>query len=405
MRSLNSILRIIFGVTFIVSGFTKLIDPVGTGLVVKEYFSFMHLGFLDPLSTYFGLIMSTLEMLTGICVITGVFLSIFTFIGMVMMAAFTLVTVYLAIYNPISDCGCFGEAIHLTNIQTLGKNLVLLPISILLFVWNRKRLYNKPLWLDCAAVALFAFFACGIGVRAWRGIPTLDYTAYRVGTDMAAVAEGNGTATFETTFIYEKDGVRQNFTLDNLPDDSWTFVDSVTEMTGGDTSEAFADIALRDAEGNYRNDLFAEEGVLVAGVVWDSASMSDARWARLRDLSQQLEIFEMPLFIFSDSSEVPGDLGEHLLTADRKSLLTLMRDNGGVVYLSDGVITRKWASKELSGHNVLPVLEEDEDMVLLSSTLERKHYTVRHITHIAILIALYFLIHNALLKRRREENK
>ena len=400
MRALNNILRLIFGITFIFSGFTKLIDPVGTGLVVKEYFAFLHLGFLESFSTLFGLLMSTLEMLTGICVITGVFIGIFSVIGLVMMAAFTLLTVFLAIYNPIKDCGCFGEVFHLTNTQTLGKNLILLPISILIYFWNHKRVYNKPILLDCIAVAVFALFASSIGIKAWRGIPTLDFTAYRIGTDMAAVAEGNSTATYDTYFIYEKDGVRQNFTLDNLPDDSWTFVDSVTEMTGGDTSEAMTDIALRDAEGNYRNDLFAEDGILVAGVVWDSASMNDTRWARLRDLSQQLEIFEMPLFIFADSDAVPADLQEHLLTADRKSLLTLMRDNGGVVYLSDGVITRKWASRQLSGHNVLPVLEEDEDMVLLSSTLERKHYTVRWITALAILMALYFLIHNGLVKRR-----
>ena len=403
MRSLNNLLRLIFGVTFIVSGFTKLIDPVGTGLVVKEYFAFMHLGFLDPCATLFGLLMSTLEMVTGICVVTGAFLGIFSFIGMVMMAAFTLVTVYLVAYNPISDCGCFGEAIHLTNWQSLAKNLVLLPINIFLFIWNRKRLYNKPLWIDCVAVAIFALFASGIGIKAWRGIPTLDYTAYNVGTDMAAIAKGTASTTFETTFIYEKDGVRQTFTLDSLPDESWTFVDSVTEMTGGDASEAMADLALRDAAGNYSNDIFSQEGLFLAGVVYDSASMTEARWARLRELSQQLEIFEMPLFIFSDTREVPADLDEHVLTADRKSLLTLMRDNGGSVYFSDGVITKKWASREISGHNVLPVLEENEDMVLLDSTLRSKHYTVRHITICAILMALYFLVQGGLARRRRQE--
>ena len=242
MRSLNNLLRLIFGVTFIISGFTKLIDPVGTGLVVKEYFAFMHLGFLTPYATLFGLIMSTLEAVTGICVITGAFLAIFTFIGMVMMAAFTLVTVYLVAFNPISDCGCFGEAIHLTNWQSLCKNLVLLPISIILFLWSRRRLYNKPLWFDCLAVAIFTCCISAIGIRVWRNIPTLDYTAYRVGTDLSALAKGESTATFETTFIYEKDGVKQNFTLDSLPDDSWTFVDSVTEMTGGDAAEAMTDI-------------------------------------------------------------------------------------------------------------------------------------------------------------------
>lgn len=403
MKAPDKILRLIFGVTFIVSGFTKLIDPVGTGLVVKEYFAFMHLGFLDSLSTLLGLIMSTVEMITGLCVITGAFLGIFSFVGMVMMAAFTLVTVYLVAYNPISDCGCFGEAIHLTNWQSLGKNLILLPISIFIFVRNRRRLYNKPLWIDCAAVAVFALFASGIGIRAWKGIPTLDYTAYNIGTDMAAIAKGGTPTTFETTFIYEKEGVRRTFTLDSLPDESWTFVDSVTEMTGGDASEAMADLALRDSDGNYRNDIFSEEGLFLAGVVYDSASMTEARWARLRELSQQLGIFEMPLFIFSDSQEVPGGLGDHVLTADRKSLITLMRDNGGLVYFSDGVITKKWASRDISGHNVLPVLEENEDMVLLESTLQGKRYTVSHITVCAILIAAYFLISGGFAKRRRRE--
>ena len=137
MKRLNGLFRLLFGLTFIVSGFTKLIDPAGTGLIVKEYFAFMHLGFLDSLATLFGLLMSTLEMLTGICVITGAFLAVFSCIGMIMMSAFTLVTIYLVIFNPISDCGCFGEAIHLTNMQSLAKNLILLPISILIFLWNR----------------------------------------------------------------------------------------------------------------------------------------------------------------------------------------------------------------------------------------------------------------------------
>lgn len=401
MRALNNLLRLLFGLTFIVSGFTKLIDPIGTGLVVKEYFTFMHMGFLESSATLFGLVMSTLEMVTGICIITGVFLGIFTLIGMVMMAGFTLLTLFLALYNPISDCGCFGEAIHLTNWQTLGKNLVLLPISIFLFARNRKRTFNRPLPLDCVAALLFIIFALSIGIRAWRGIPTLDYTAYRIGTDMASLAKGDNTATFETSFIYEKDGTRETFTLDNLPGDDWTFVDSVTELTGGNLSEAMADLSLRDGEGNYRNDLFAEEGAMVAGVVWDSASMDEGGWERLREIAQQLEIFEMPLFLFCDSDRVPEALKEHLLTADRKALLTLMRDNGGLVYFSDGVITRKWASREISGHNVLPVLEDDEDMVLLEGTLARRRYIARHITVLAILAVLYFIIRNAFAKRAR----
>lgn len=394
MKTLHKILRILFGLTFIISGFTKLIDPLGTSLVVKEYFSFMHLTFLNPLATEFAITMSALEMLTGICVLCGIRLKIFTFIGMTMMVAFTLVTVYLVLYNPIKDCGCFGEVIHLTNWQSLGKNLVLLPVSIFLFAGSLKMADKASAAFDWIAAIIFAAFAAGISIDALRYNPRMDFTAYKIGTDMAEMTKG-GNTTFKTTFIYEKDGVKQEFDIDSLPDESWTFLDSRTEMTRGDSSEAMADIALRDLEGNYRNDIFTTEGPMFAAIVRDCASMDKTGWDAISNLGGALALRDIPMYVFADNTDVPATVADNLLTADRKALITFLRSNGGVVYFNDGIITRKWAARGLNADTINAVVDEDPEEALAESELAGKRYAGIVFGILAVLICTFCLIRKA----------
>lgn len=403
MKTVYKLFRVLFGLTFIISGFTKLIDPVGTGLVVKEYFSFMHLSFLSPLANEFGITMSALEMLTGICVFSGLFLKLFTFIGMVMMAAFTLVTVYLVAYNPISDCGCFGEAIHLTNWQSLGKNLVLLPMSIVLFVMSLKTQMKKCLAYNTLAAVIFAAFAAGIGIHSLCTLPGMDFAPYKAGTDLSAIAKGQ-ISVYETVFTYEKDGVTEEFPIDSLPDESWTFVDSRTTLVSGDGSEAMADISVKDAEGNYRNDIFASEGAMVAGVVWDVVSLDEDKWETLDRLKRQMELSEVPFYLFCDDRfTVPEGLIGCTLTADRKALMTLLRSNGGAVYINDGTVSYKWPSKGICEESVQEVLDQDADMLVIENSLAEKHYAMNVFGILAALILIYVTVRRIILKRQRKE--
>lgn len=342
MKGLHKLFRILFGLTFILSGFTKLIDPVGTSLIVKEYFSFMHLLFLSPLATVFAVAMSALEMLTGICVLTGIRPRIFSFIGMAMMIAFTLVTIYLVAYNPISDCGCFGEAIHLTNWQSLAKNLVLLPMSMFLFLWSTRQPDKAPAALDWIAAAIFALFATGIAIDALRDIPRMDFTAYRTGTDMSGIG----------------------------------------------------DIALWDKEGNYRNDIFTTEGPMAAAIVTDNASMNDARWAAIAHFRNALAMRGIPFHLFADDDTVPAEYADDLLVADRKSLITLIRSNGGAVYLYDGIITHKWSARQLA-KGVGDILGEDADVTLVRSDLKGKEFAVTAAIVLALFIAIFLIVRKA----------
>lgn len=401
MKTLYKIFRVLFGLTFIISGFTKLIDPVGTGLVVKEYFSFMHLGFLSPLATEFGITMSALEMLTGICVFSGLFLKLFTFIGMAMMAAFTLVTVYLVAYNPISDCGCFGEAIHLTNWQSLGKNLVLLPISIFLFVFSLKTPMKKCCAYNTVAAVIFAAFAAGIGIHALRTLPGMDFASYKVGTDLSAITKGQ-TSTYETVFTYEKDGVTAEFTIDSLPDDSWTYIDSKTTLVSGDGSEAMADISVKDINGIYRNEIFSREGALIAGVVYDRGDLTVDKWENLESLRQQMALAGVPFVLLCDSDIVPDSFKECAYTSDRKALMTLLRSNGGAVYINDGIITHKWSARGLSGESVQEVLDQDPDMTVIDNSLAEKHYAMNVFGILAVMILVYIIVRRILWKKSKE---
>ena len=115
MRSLRALCRLVFGLTFIFSGFVKLLSPVGTSLIFQEYFSALHLGFLSGISLYAGMLLAICEFTIGMCILLSVRMRFFTAAGFYLCCFFTLLTLYLALLNPISDCGCFGEAVHLTN--------------------------------------------------------------------------------------------------------------------------------------------------------------------------------------------------------------------------------------------------------------------------------------------------
>lgn len=400
MKTLYKICRVLFGLTFIVSGFTKLIDPVGTGLVVREYFSFLHLGFLSPLATEFGITMSALEMLTGICVLSGLFIKLFSFVGMAMMVAFTLVTVYLVLYNPISDCGCFGEAIHLTNWQSLGKNLILLPISIFIFVYSLKRTKRAGMAFNCTACAIFAAFAAGIGIYALCTLPGMDFASYKVGTDLAAITKGE-SAQYSTTFIYAKDGEAAEFTIDSLPDETWTYVDSKTSLVSGDGSEAMADISVRDANGIYRNEIFANEGAMIAVVVWDETEMTDEKWSQAETLRQQMQLSGVPFYLFSDNTRlVPESFAECTMVADRKALMTLLRSNGGAVYFNDGTVICKWPARAIGGASIREALNEDPDALVIDNSLKEKRYAMVVFGSLALMLLLYMVFRKIFFSNR-----
>ena len=380
MRFLLALFRILFALTFIVSGALKLVDPVGTGLIVKEYLDFMHLDALEPAAIGLGIALAVTEFTIGICILGGLRIRIISWITLIMVAGFTGLTLYLMLFNPISDCGCFGEAIHLTNTQTFIKNVVLLVLAILIFLGRKRATRVAPAPLEWVFIALFALVGLSVALRALATIPQVDFTAYSVGSSLDELAQEN-QARFETTFIYTKDGHTEEFTLDNLPDDSWTYLDSKTVQLGGSTRMAQVDFTLDQMEGP----------VLAISVHHPDALRAEN--------VERIEAFRTAALAAGIQPVTYGPT-ETYETADWKSLLTLNRSNGGAVYFNDGTIVAKWANSELPKVDLPAVLQEDPDVLILKHRIREQLYVSILIAGVLVLLVLMRVLCKLLIKKR-----
>jgi len=380
MRFLRGLCRVLFALTFIVSGVLKLIDPVGTGLIVKEYIAFMHLDFLEPAATVLGMALATLEFTIGICVLSGLRIRIMAWVALILTAGFTGLTLYLMLYNPISDCGCFGEAIHLTNTQTFLKNMLLLLLAILIFMGRKRATRLAPAWLEWLFVGIFALLALAVSIRALATIPQVDFTAYRVGNSLDELAQEN-QARYETTFIYTKDGQTREFALDDLPDDSWTYLDSKTVQVGGSTKMAQVDFTLQQME-----------GPVLAVTVYSPESLRKENLDRIDHFRKAALLQGQEVVMYGPTDEYQ--------TADRKSLMTLNRSNGGAVYFYDGTIVDKWANIELDEVDLASELTADPDVLILRQRIREQLYVSILIAGALVLMVLMRILCKAFIKLR-----
>ena len=332
---------ILIGLVFLASGLLKLLDPVGTGLIVSEYFKFFHLGFLQGTAKALGMVLSLVESITGAALISGVFRKTTAVITSILIVFFTAVTVILWLANPDMDCGCFGEAVHLTHGQTLLKNLVLLALALIAFIpFQNFGVPRKGKYVAFFLAVPSLVFALWHNAR---HLPMIDFTEFAPGTELFAsldndYQEMDGKV---PTFIYERDGQRGSFTLDNLPDSTWTFVavDTLTR-SGMYKSASKPVLSFRDADGNYEDEL-AVLGKVMVFSVYDPAK---ADWDHIRSQAAEARSCgATPLILTVPGENVPQDV----YYADYKPLITLNRANGGATYFNDGELISKWSPRDV----------------------------------------------------------
>ena len=348
---------ILIGLVFLASGLLKLLDPVGTGLIVSEYFKFFHLGFLQGTAKALGMALSLVEAATGAALISGVFRKTTAVITSLLVVFFTIITLILWIAKPEMDCGCFGEAIHLSHGQTLLKNLVLLALAAIAFIpFQNFGVPRKGKYVAFfLAVPSLVFALCHNA----RHLPMIDFTEFAPGTELFAsldndYQEMDGKV---PTFIYERNGQRGSFTLDALPDSTWTFVGVDTLSRSGMYKNASKPVlSFRDAEGEYQDEL----AVLGKVMVFSVYDPEDADWDRIRTQAAEARVCGATPLILA----VPGeDTPEDVYLADYKPLITLNRANGGATYFNDGELISKWSPRDVPEGEELRSLLDREPVV------------------------------------------
>ncbi len=325
--------------TFILSGTVKLIDPKGTEYKIQDYLSV--LGFADTLFAAVPLLLavvfSAIEFVMGIYMLFGIQRRL-TSVGMTLfLSVMTPLTLYLAIVNPISDCGCFGDAVKLTNWQTFAKNVVLLASSVLVLRYYRllkKAMTKRHQWTVSVYTWVFAFVFASINLYY---LPVVDFRPYHIGADLKKALTSD--VQYVTTFILEKDGVRKEFTLEDYPDSTWTFV---TPQLLLDSGYVFLLIApyLEKADDSMMERLISLHDYCMDNgyqfcCLTSSGEEEIARWVELT------------------GAEYP------FCYADAEILKTMVRSNPGLMLLHNGVVENKWANTTIPGEEELtaPVQE------------------------------------------------
>ena len=237
LHIIGSVTRTLLGLTFVFSGFVKAVDPLGTTYKIEDYLKAFG-GFFNhfiPIAEPAAWCLIAFEFVLGICLLLNIKTQWTSWLAMLMLLVLTPLTLYIAIKNPVSDCGCFGDAIVISNWATFGKNIVLLVLVITLLVL-KKHIPQTFRWqaeLGAAVIALC--LVCGFMLYARLHLPVIDFRPYKAGNYLPALMEYPDDAepdVYEVQFIYEKDGRQQTFTLDNYPkgDTTWTFVDQRSRL-------------------------------------------------------------------------------------------------------------------------------------------------------------------------------
>ncbi len=379
---------VVLGLVFFVAGILKLMDPVGTTLIIREYLNFLHIGFLSGIAGFIAEFFASLETLLGICLITGVFRIVTAWASSILIWGFTLLTLLLWILNPNMDCGCFGEAFHLTHFQSFAKNIILCLLALGGFLPYKdlgKPKNSKYVTFALTTAAVIAFAAYSL-----MFIPMLELTPFNLSSRLEA-AEGLPDANedeYISTFIYEKNGKTGVFTLNNIPDSTWTFVEAkpIKREDNIDESE-FPRLSFRDADGEYR-DTLAAKGLVMAISVPEPKKMSTARWENTAELLKKsadagftslllVGSFPEQLVEIIRNAGVDQAAAMEILTnvyySDYKTLISLNRSNGGAVYFNDGNLISKWAARDLPGAKKLAKLvRQDDTEVMLDSDSKGK---------------------------------
>ncbi len=355
----------ITGIVFFGSGILKLLDPVGAGLVMDEYFEFLHIGFLGFASKLLGVLFALAETFIGAALITGIWRRVVAAVAMGFQGFFTLLTLALVIFNPEMDCGCFGEAVHMTHMQTFLKNLVLCALLGIAFIPFRGFGRPKPrkyvsFGIVVVSVLLFTAYS-------WIYIPLVDFTDYKPGAVLASAATGEEDL-YEAYFVYEKDGVRENFTLDQLPDSTWNFISSETSLKEGATAPIT--LSFTDSEGEYRDELAANGKVIVISIY--DIDISERKWAEIAkfDYNDSQAGFRPIILVASTPEEiegkVPEEISSHVYYSDFKTLVTLNRSNVGGTYFSDGKLIGKCAYAAMPDNDKLYELANESSLEALT---------------------------------------
>ena len=377
MNLLLKLSRYFLAAIFIFSGFVKAIDPTGGAIKIEDYFNAFGLSAFNSAAFSLSILLALAEFMVGYLLLFKIQSKLASLGALIFMGIFTPLTLYIAIFNPVSDCGCFGDAIKISNWATFYKDLALLPLSIFVFIRHKNINTTMASWkqwtIGCWGVLVIFF----VILYALRYEPLIDFRPYAVGTDIKkgmSIPEDAEQPEYETTFILEKGGVRQEFDVDNYPynDSTWVFIDSKTKVIREGYQPPIKDFVLQNAQGDVVNDRILNSFLPVILVVAPKLEeMEKGAIDKLMKLSHFCLQHNVQSYMATSSLQSDIDrfdqreqIGITYLTGDETMLKTILRSNPGFLIIQNGTIVGKYNLNNLPSEEKLlnPLSTSLDDM-------------------------------------------
>ncbi|MCF8227831.1 MAG: DoxX family protein [Bacteroidales bacterium] len=350
MKLLRVVSRWLVGIVFMFSGIVKGVDPLGTAYRIEDYFVAYGMEWAIPLALFLSVSLSALEFVLGFALVFNTRLKFLSWILFLLMIFFTGLTFYDALYNPVPDCGCFGDAIKLTNWETFYKNLVLIVFVSIIFFTRKKE--ASP-WASSTQMVLILLAAGGFvwfSVYNLNHLPVLDFRSWEVGQSVKN--EHTEEPDVYLTYRNINTGETKEYLSPNYPwNDSvwlenWEFVSQRFEEKGENTAEL--KIENRDGE-DFTRDFIKNPYYQFLVVAYDLDKTDTTSFKKLNGLYQDVERegHDMIALTSSIPAKVDKFREKHNVEydfyyADDIILKTIIRSNPGLILLKDGIVLDKW---------------------------------------------------------------
>lgn len=361
-----NVCRFVLAATFIFSGYVKAIDPLGTLYKLKDYAAAMSLNGLLPDWVLVGvaIALGALEFALGVFMLFAVRRHVVSRITLAFMAAMTVLTLWIFVADPVKDCGCFGDALKLTNGETLLKNIVLIACAALV-AWRpadmARFISRSNQWIVRYYTVAYIVIT---SVYCLYTLPIFDFRPYHVGMNIKQgmeIPEGAEQPEFESTFLLRKNGETREFTLDNYPDSTWEYVDTRTVQTKKGYEPPIHDFALTscDTGEDITEQVLTKKGYTFLLVSPRLAVADDSNFGDIDQIYEYAEENGADFYCVTASANDEIERWRDLTgaeyqfcNADETTLKTMIRSNPGLMLLKDGTIIDKWS------HNALPQTDD-----------------------------------------------
>ena len=361
-----NVCRFVLAATFIFSGYVKAIDPLGTLYKLKDYAAAMSLNGLLPDWALVGvaIALGALEFALGVFMLFAVRRHVVSRITLAFMTAMTVLTLWIFVADPVKDCGCFGDALKLTNGETLLKNIVLSACATLV-AWRpvdmARFISRSNQWIVRYYTVAYIVIT---SVYCLYTLPIFDFRPYHVGMNIKQgmeIPEGAEQPEFESTFLLRKNGETREFTLDNYPDSTWEYVDTRTVQTKKGYEPPIHDFALTscDTGEDITEQVLTKKGYTFLLVSPRLAVADDSNFGDIDQIYEYAEENGIDFYCVTASANDEIERWRDLTgaeyqfcNADETTLKTMIRSNPGLILLKDGTIIGKWS------HNALPQTDD-----------------------------------------------